>query len=53
MTKDELIKRLDIINRKYSHDTEVAHVKADEALIEYINDEEIKNAYDAIGKWYA
>ena len=31
----------------------MAHYDADQALVEYIGDEEIKAAYEAIGKWYA
>ena len=34
-------------------DEEIAHVKADEALLEFINDPEITEAFDAIEKWYA
>lgn len=34
-------------------DAEVAHGKADDALLDYINDEEVRQAYDAIDKWYA
>lgn len=34
-------------------DTEKAHGDADEALIDYIADDEIADAYDRIGKWYA
>ena len=36
-----------------SDDTESAHVEADEALVEYINDEEISKLYYAIAMWYA
>jgi len=32
---------------------ESAHVKADEALLEYIGDEEVTKAFDSIDKWYA
>lgn len=51
MTKEELIKIL----QKYKEDgdSEIAHIKADRALIQYIDDPEIKAAYDAIEKWYA
>lgn len=34
-------------------DFEFAHSKADDLLIELIDDEEIKRAYDGISKWYA
>lgn len=51
MTKEELIARLKEIDK--NPDTEDAHVQADSALLAYIGDEEIAEAYDAIGKWYA
>lgn len=34
-------------------DQEGAHVRADEALLEYIDDPEITEAFEAIEKWYA
>ena len=36
-----------------SPDTESAHGEADDLLVELIDDPEIRNAYDAIQKWYA
>ena len=36
-----------------SGDTELAHVNADDALLDYINDDEIRAAYEAVDKWYA
>jgi len=33
-------------------DYEVTHSDADDALIEYINDAEIAEAYGKVGKWY-
>lgn len=53
MEKKELIERLENIKKEYWWDTEEAHVEADSALIEYINDEEVTKAYDNIDKWYA
>lgn len=49
MTKEELIKKL----RNVDENTEEGHAEADNLLIEYINDKEIAEAYDAIHKWYA
>ena len=46
-----LLKKLRILAQK--SDYEIAHWKADELLIEYINDKEIEEAYDKVGKWYA
>lgn len=34
-------------------DLESAHLEADRALLNYIGDTEITEAFDAIGKWYA
>jgi len=34
-------------------DVERDHCHADDLLIEYIGDEDIKTAYDKIDKWYA
>ena len=54
MTKDELIQRLNFIAfGGLRDDEEVMHVKADEALLEYINDPEVTKAFDSIDKWYA
>lgn len=34
-------------------DPEIYHPKADQALLAYINDPEITEAYEAIERWYA
>lgn len=34
-------------------DIESGHAIADDLLIKYIDDEDIKKAYDEINKWYA
>jgi hypothetical protein len=34
-------------------DPESAHVLADEALLDFIGDDEVRAAFDAIRKWYA
>ena len=52
MTRDELLTLL----RGWEGDTgdqEWVHMEADDALIAYINDPEITEAYNNIGKWYA
>jgi len=51
MTKEELIKELKHF-AEYD-DAEIAHHKADRALLEFINDSEITEAFDDIIKWYA
>jgi hypothetical protein len=58
MTKDELLAALKQIADQQGDPahpwiTEDAHQEADGLLLDYINDEEIRHAFDAIGKWYA
>lgn len=36
-----------------SSDPESAHAQADQLLVEFINDEEITEAFNALGRWYA
>ena len=51
MTKVELLVHL--IQLEKSYDIEAAHCEADEALLEFINDNEITEAYMKINRWYA
>jgi hypothetical protein len=51
MTKEELIKKLSVINE--TMDKEIGHGLADDLLLEYINDEEISKAFNDVEKWYA
>lgn len=51
--KQLLVKELEEIAKMKNGDPEVAHSAADEALIQYINDAEVKAAYDRVDKWYA
>lgn len=51
MTKQELLEKLHAAHTEF--DQEGGHVYADRALIEYINDEDVKKAYEEIPKWYA
>jgi len=62
MTKEELLKRLsDIESGKHRplhyagwcSDEEINHVAADYALLEYINDKEVFDAFNKIKKWYS
>lgn len=53
MTKEELLERLRAIKAASIGASEEGHIEADDLLVEYINDPEIKAAYEAIGKWYA
>lgn len=51
--KEELINELNAIADNGGYDQENNHVMADELLLKYIDDSEIKEAYDKIDKWYA
>lgn len=50
MNKEELIAKL---KDCYTDDTETGHVRADKALLEYINDQEITKLFNDMDKWYA
>ena len=52
MSKEELIEGLNEIAEN-SFDEECDHIEADELLLHFINDEDVKKAFDAIKKWYA
>lgn len=51
MTKEVLLDKLRELAS--SSDLESAHSDADDLLIDFINDSEIRKAYDKIDKWYA
>ena len=51
MSKEELISDLNELQR--SIDPEKAHIEADSALLKYINDPEVEEAFYAIDRWYA
>lgn len=44
---------LTVLARLKGSDPELAHARADDALLEFINDAEILAAFQAIEKWYA
>lgn len=54
MTKDELIAKLldlgAVPAEEYSESD--AHYAADRALLAYINDDDVTEAFDALHKWY-
>ncbi len=52
LTKEQLLDELVKIKNTYEHDLEVLHSKADDLLLEYINDGDIKKAYTALTRWY-
>ena len=51
ITKEELIRKLNKLAKYFDYDR--THAEADNLLLLYLNDEEIKEAYDSVGKWYA
>ena len=50
MTKEQLLIELGKCNK---YDNEEGHLKADQLLLEFINDKDIEKAFDNIDKWYA
>ncbi len=53
MSKKWLLIRLEEIRKEDGRDREAALAEADKAIMEFIDDEEIYDAYDAIDKRYA
>jgi flagellar biosynthesis/type III secretory pathway chaperone len=53
LDKERLLKKLKECGR--NSDTEVAHIEADRALVEYINNDEITELWNEISScfWYA
>lgn len=49
-TKDDLLERLDEVK---DYDQEAAHAEADLALLDFIDDEEITQAFEEVKSWYA
>lgn len=50
--KAALLERLNIAAEDSKEDAEAAHSEADDALLEYINDEGISNAYGKVKRWF-
>ena len=61
LTKEALLQNLRTVEQRHMItlfdrervDYETSHYEADLLLLEYINDEEIKAAFLALGRWYA
>ncbi len=51
MTREELLAKITVL--KGYDNPQNAHIEADEALLEYINDVEISDAFYGIHKWYS
>jgi hypothetical protein len=50
MDKSDLIEKLRELEN--NADPEIAHNEADRLLVEFIDDEEVEEAFDKIKKWY-
>lgn len=44
---------LRVLRECQNSDREAGHLEADEALLDYIGDDEIREAFEQIRKWYA
>ena len=53
MTKEQLIQSLNELAEIEKDDYEVNHIEADNLLLEFINDDNVKKAFDSVYKWYA
>ncbi len=49
--KQEAVRRLKELQERA--DAERAHMEADEILLKLIDDEEVRNAFEKVDKWYA
>lgn len=50
--KNRLLSRLRSLATNYDSDKEYGHRNADRALLDYINDPEVTQAFEDIEKWY-
>ena len=50
ISRKELLDKLEELREA---DPEIGHVEADEALLDYINDKEVEDAFEKIEKWYS
>lgn len=57
LTKEQLVAALNALYNAQgelgSSDFEEDHIRADRLLLEYINDDDVSDAFEAIEKWYA
>jgi hypothetical protein len=61
MTKEELLDKLNTLEADNTYvfggkeriRSEEVHLEADELLLEYINDDDIRQAFEKLRKWYA
>lgn len=50
MTKKQL---LDVLTQCQDLDIESGHIEADAALLEFIGDQDITDAFESLQRWYA
>lgn len=48
-----LIEQMKAIEAELSWDKETCHSRLDDALLDFIGDERVRETFDAIPKWYA
>jgi len=60
MTRDQLLKALSDLKKKETTaheddvwDPELVHMEADRLLLTFINDEEVRKAFQCLHKWYS
>lgn len=53
MSKSELIEELKAAAEVSARDPEVGHSQADCALVEFINDPDVTEAFEAVERYYA
>lgn len=51
MTREKLLEKLNEL--RDDHDTESAHLEADELLLAYIADADVSSAFKRLRRWYA
>ena len=49
ITKEQLLEMLEKCN---DNDAESGHIEADNYLLDYIDDEKVRKAFDELHKWY-
>lgn len=53
MTKEEAVETLRAIAEASHSDPESAHADADDVLLNYIDDADIRAAFESVARWYA
>ena len=53
MKREDLLASLRVLVEDSKRDCEGAHIRADEILIEYLNDPEITALWNEMNRWYS